>query len=158
MKVELKEASNDDQQTFCNLWELYLYDFSEMNPKLELDESGQYGGAPLRYWTEPRLNPFLIYVDEELSGFSLVNLSEERNRIGQFFVIRKHRRRGIGAVAAAQSFGLFPGSWIVGVTSANGAAKTFWRKTITNYTGGRFDEKPSEDGIDFLFETDLGSN
>lgn len=149
--AELKRASPEDQRVFENLWELYLYDFSEMNPKLDLDECGQFGGAPLRYWTEPQLDPFLIYVDGRPSGFSLVNRSEERNRIGQFFVIRKHRGEGIGGNAAVRSFDLFPGNWVVGVVAANELAQTFWRTTIGKYTDGRFVERQSEDGIDFLF-------
>lgn len=153
MKVDLRLASEDDQRTFCNLWEFYLYDLSEFDPKFEVDEYGQYSDAPIHYWKDPHLSPFLIYVDEVPSGFVLVNQSGDRNRIGQFFVMRKYRGRGVGESASILSFDRFPGNWIVGVTSSNLAAQSFWRRVISRYTSGNFEENQDKDGIDLLFSS-----
>ena len=152
MEIEVIAATKEDQHTFCNLWELYLYDFSEFNPNLEVNERGLYSDAPIHYWTDPNRHPFLIQVDDRPSGFVLVNLSEERNRIGQFFVMRKCRRMGAGREASLLSFDRFPGKWIVGVSSANMPAQTFWRSVISRYTDEHFAEKRNDDGIDFLFD------
>lgn len=44
--------------------------------------------------------------------------------------MRKYRRRGVGARAAASLFDQFPGRWTVRQQLANPAATAFWRKAI----------------------------
>jgi predicted acetyltransferase len=50
--------------------------------------------------------------------------------IGEFFVLRCHRRRGVGTRAARMLFARFPGRWEVAELSWNVAAQRFWRPLI----------------------------
>ena len=155
MNIELRKASPQDKAIFFNLWEFYIYDFSEMNPIFEVDSSGRFGGAPENYWEEPDRHPFLIYANGKLAGFVLINQTEPIQRIGQFFVMRKYRQKGVGEKAATQSFEAFPGKWNVGVISTNTGAIKFWRKIISRYTQCKFEERTDDKGIDFIFENKL---
>src|SRR5258708_33683791 len=89
--------------------------------------------------------PYIIKKDEKYIGFVLVKFIEtaERNyfSIGEFFVMRKYRREGIGRSVAAQVFNLHRGQWEVYQKENNIPAQLFWNKVIADYTKGRFNER-----------------
>jgi len=60
--------------------------------------------------------------------------------IGEFFILKKYRRQGVGRVVAHQVFDLFPGRWSVGQIENNCPAQAFWRKVISEYTHGDYQE------------------
>lgn len=126
--------------------QLYLYDFSEFEG-FDVEQDGIYTNEHLDlYWTESGRRAFLISVDDQLAGFVLVNsyvcLEENKGAksIAEFFVMRKYRRQGVGRMAAGKIFDLIPGKWEVRQISSNAAGQHFWRKVISEYTGGRFTE------------------
>src|SRR4051794_11399884 len=131
-KVEIIPASKDQQPVLANLLELYAHDFSELLP-LELDPTGRYGYTPLPlYWREPHRYPFLLRAGGQLAGFALVKQGSEVSNnpsvwdMAEFFVVRRHRRGGVGMAAAHQLWRRFPGSWEIRVMEANRAAVPFW--------------------------------
>lgn len=63
----------------------------------------------------------------------------------EFFVLRKHRRHGVGTAVAREMFRRFPGRWRVAQTPRNTGAQAFWRKVIGEYTGGRYTEATPAD-------------
>ena len=146
MNVEVTVASEDDRQRLAALFELYVYDFSEMLG-LDVEEDGRFHGPPLdAYWTDPRCHAFLIRADGKLAGFAL---AQERSRltgdetvrdVAEFFVLRRYRRQGVGELAARWLFDRFRGPWEVRQKAENVAATAFWRRAIERYTNGRFDE------------------
>ncbi|MGH3281079.1 MAG: GNAT family N-acetyltransferase [Trebonia sp.] len=71
----------------------------------------------------------MFRVDGAWAGLALVFTGDPHD-IAEFFVMRKYRRRGIGAEAVAQLFERFPGEWTVRQQLSNPAATTFWRKAI----------------------------
>jgi predicted acetyltransferase len=126
--------------------QLYLYDFSEFEG-FDVEKDGLYVNERLDlYWTESDRHAFLISVDGQLAGFVLVNsyvcLEENAGAksIGEFFVMRKYRRKGVGTIAARMIFDRMPGKWEVRQISSNISGQHFWRKVISEYTGGRFTE------------------
>lgn len=142
--VELQRAAREDKSVLRNLMELYLYDFSEYLGE-DIDEHGHYGYKFIdHYWTEPGRHPFFIRVDDRLAGFALVRDSSCTGRdwheLAEFFVMRKHRRTGVGRITAHKLFAMFPGRWHVEQEAVNGPSMMFWRKVIGEFTGGRFDE------------------
>jgi predicted acetyltransferase len=146
MEVAIHDAGPDDAATLRNLLQLYLHDFSEVDGH-DADESGRFAYDDLApYWTEPGRRAFLIRVDGRLAGFVLVNREAPLSgsgaawSIAEFLVMRKYRRRGVGAHVAAEVFRRFPGRWEVSQIAANVAAQSFWRAAIGRCTGGRFDE------------------
>ena len=66
-----------------------------------------------------------------MAGFALINTlshhgeSIEHN-MAEFFVARKHRRRGVATEAVRQILSRYPGYWEVAVAERNLAAKSFW--------------------------------
>lgn len=146
MNLQLIEASRAHRSVLERLMQLYLYDFSEFEG-LDVEQDGLYENEHLDlYWTESGRHAFLISVDDRLAGFVLVNsyvcLEENKGAksIAEFFVMRKYRRQGVGRMTAGKIFDLMPGKWEVRQISSNAAGQNFWRKVISEYTGGRFTE------------------
>ena len=58
-------------------------------------------------------HPFMIRMDGELAGFALVKAFQAKGAadydMGEFFVVRKFRRQGVGKAVAHQLFAQFPG-------------------------------------------------
>ena len=65
--------------------------------------------------------------------------------MGQFFVMRRYRRCGVGTLGARFIFDQQRGRWEVGQMPLNVPARTFWRKTIDAYTCGKFVEHELHD-------------
>ncbi|HEY2154099.1 MAG TPA: GNAT family N-acetyltransferase [Isosphaeraceae bacterium] len=146
MKVSIHEAGPGDAPTIANLLQLYLHDFTEFDGH-DADDSGRFAYDDLApYWTEPDRRAFLIRADGRLAGFVLVDREAPLSgpgacwSIAEFFVMRKYRRRGIGARAAAEVFRRLPGRWEVSQIAANTPAQVFWRAAIARCTGGRYTE------------------
>jgi predicted acetyltransferase len=147
VKLTLDPLSGAEEPVLNRLMQLYAYDFSEF---MGFDIAND-GVFPLVYRSEPWQHAYLLRVEGNLAGFVIL---DEKSRItqdpeimdvAQFFVMRKYRRKGVGARAASLAFDLFPRQWEVRQTAANVAATAFWRETIARYTGGRFDEVVFDD-------------
>ena len=50
--------------------------------------------------------------------------------MAEFFILRKHRRAGVGAAAARAVFARYPGVWEAAVVRRNTAALAFWRRAV----------------------------
>ena len=140
-KIEAVPATRDQEPILANLIELYAHDFSEF-VDLNIGEDGRFGYASLPlYWTEPSRHPFLIRIDNQLAGFALVKQGSELTGnqqawdMAEFFILRGHRRRGIGSHAAHQVWNRFPGPWEVRIMQANTSALHFWAKSVAAFTG-----------------------
>ena len=138
-EVEVSVARPRDRRALANLTQLYIHDFSEFwagTPDGELRDDGRFADYPLdAYWRELSRIPLLFRKDDRLIGFALLNAfghgewPVERN-MAEFFIVRKHRRGGVGTAAARQVFSLYPGRWEVAVARKNIAALGFWRQAI----------------------------
>jgi predicted acetyltransferase len=149
--IRVVPAERSDEDVLQNLFQLYAHDFSEVLPA-DVDETGRFK-VPLldAYWSEPWRFPFLIRAEAHLAGFTLVHrrshLSDADDiwDMAEFFVLRRHRRTGVGMTAAHALFETHPGAWEVRQRAANVAATSFWRKVISAHTGGRFTEELLDD-------------
>lgn len=132
------------------MFELYVYDFSELLG-LDVGDDGRFRVPPLdAYWTDPRRHALLVRVGEKLAGFALVHegshlSADEVFDMAEFFVLRSYRRRGVGEQAARWLFDHFRGRWEVRQKAENVGATAFWRRILGRYTGGRFDEVRIDD-------------
>jgi predicted acetyltransferase len=140
-EIEVIPAAPDQQPIVANLIELYAHDFSEFHD-IELGEDGRFGYPNLaRFWSEPNKHPFLVRIDGRLAGFALVRKGSEVTGepaiwdMAEFFVVRKHRRHGNGTRIAQEVWRRFPGPWEIRVMQANEAARGFWAKAISVFTG-----------------------
>lgn len=135
MNVTLVPA--EDYEYVKNLFQYYIYDMSEYTGWPPYD-NGTFDVADSvtglsDYWNKPNHYPYLIQVDGEIAGFSLVRKYPEESDcfdMGQFFVLRKFKRKGIGEQAFKLSVSKHPGRWITRVLPNNLGAKAFWLKVI----------------------------
>ena len=165
MNIEIVPAEKKHMSVLRQLMELYLYDFSEFT-KADVNEHGFYGYSFLDlYWLDPKRHPFFIKVDGNLAGFVLIGTSycryttnNKANNMGEFFVMRKYRRRNVGNFAAKYIFDLFKGEWEVKVLRDNKPALAFWKKVINEYTNDNYTYHSEPipdiwDGIGYTFNT-----
>jgi predicted acetyltransferase len=139
MTVIVTKALRAQEPIIQNLVQLYTHDFSELwagTARGTLLPDGRFDAYPMEeYWTRPDWSAALIWHDDALAGFALI---DDRARcgepvghnVGEFFVLRKHRRQGVGRAAAVSIFARHPGSWQVAVARQNVQAREFWRRTI----------------------------
>ncbi len=133
------------------LVQLYLYDLGGDRWRVEGDGTFAPASWHERFWSRRGKHHFVIRVDGRLAGFALVGdrahfAGDGVREIGEFFVLRRYRRRGLGAGAAEALFARFPGRWEVAELSWNVAARRFWRRVITRCAAGRIVERRRRHG------------
>lgn len=142
MNIELIPAASSDRPTLENLLQLYIHDFSEHwagTPNGELDSTGRFAAYPLDpYWLDPTYQPLLIHVDQHLAGFALLNAHSHvgetiDHNVAEFFIVRKHRRSGVGRRVIHRVFDQHPGEWEIAVARRNVAALAFWRSAVRSH-------------------------
>ncbi len=156
-KVELEAAGPERRETLANLIQLYTHDFSDHwigLPQGELGEDGRFEPYPYldSYWAEPDHEALLIRADGELAGFALVNAFAHSGlptdfSMAEFFVARKHRRSGVGRIAATGIIRARPGQWDIAVVRKNLAAQAFWRRIAAEAAAGPVDEIDKADDL-----------
>ncbi len=142
MNIEITEATKEAKPIIQNLARFYIYDLSEFQerkcPDNGLFEDEDY----IRYWTKPGHFPYLVTCQDELAGFVFVeeggSSADIDYHIAEFFIVRKFRGKGVARFVARDMFHRFPGSWEVMAIARNAPAIKFWKKTINEYTQGRY--------------------
>lgn len=64
--------------------------------------------------------------------------------MGQFFVLRKFRGKGVGRASFSQTLSGKFGQWQVRVLPSNLSAYQFWKNTIGDLSGGAFSEEQKD--------------
>jgi predicted acetyltransferase len=151
MEIRVLPAGQSDLVTLHNLFQLYAYDFSDLL-SLEVEETGRFKERDLElYFRQEGRFAYVIRAGNHLAGFAFVHaqslLSGEPGiwDMAQFFVLRRHRRTGIGTTAAHLLFELHRGRWEIREERGNDAATAFWRKAIGASTAGEFTEELLDD-------------
>ena len=158
MNIDILPAREGDFTVVQNLVRFYVYDMSE-HMGWECPETGLFGGCddlpqywgrepddPLYRWSEPWQGfPFIVRADGRLAGFVLIRRLDKdgagTNDVGEFFILRKYRGKGIGTLVAHRLFDTFPGAWQVREMVGNAPAIAFWRKVIAEYADGDYCEE-----------------
>jgi len=145
--VRLERATQGAAPLLDNLLELYVHDMSEIFP-IEIGAGGRFGydRLPL-YWSEPeKRHAFLIRSGADVAGFAFATVGSPATDdptdldVAEFFVLRGHRRSGVGRLAAIALWNTLPGRWVVRCSQANRAGLRFWSEVVRAYTGGAFRE------------------
>ena len=141
--LEVRRAEAADRPALARMLELYQHDLSDLWDQ-ELDGQGEYGYALDRYWQDSDCHAFVALAAGHCAGFALVDAAVKVGRSGQwmdqFFVMKKHRRAGVGRAIAMAVFTALPGQWEVGQMTSNLRAQAFWRRVIAEHTEGRYTE------------------
>ena len=82
----------------------------------------------------------MINVGRRLAGFALINAHSHRgvpidHAVAEFFILRQHRRAGVGRRAAQAMFRRYPGRWELAIAKVNTAAHAFWPRTVLETPG-----------------------
>ncbi len=147
-EVTVVPASQQDFAALSNLLELYSHDLSDVF-SLETGPDGRFGYAKLSlYASEPgKRFPFLIHHGPRLAGFAFVTRGSPASEdasvfdVAEFFVLRRHRRAGVGRRAAFGLWNRLHGHWTVRVANGNRDGLEFWSRVVSEYTHGSFEEK-----------------
>lgn len=132
MSVSIERARETERPVVGQLLEFLAYEMSRFDGR-PLTDDGRYGYEYLdAYWQEPGSRwPYLIRVGGELAGFALVSrLPTSVSSMSEFLILPKHRRIGVGRLAARRVFGLHPGAWRVAQITRNPEATAFWRQAV----------------------------
>ncbi len=144
--VSVTLATDAEKPLIVGLIQFYIYDFSDLEPaNSERFEPGSDGRFTdyldvERYWEDPKCAALLIRRGDRAVGFALLNtLSHSGGAIdrnmGEFFVMRKHRRGGVASAAARAIFRLYGGRWEVAIAERNQGAAIFWPRAIAATPG-----------------------
>jgi predicted acetyltransferase len=141
----LDPIAKDQISVLRNLFELYVYDFSQQLP-FELGPSGRFEvSLGDEWWTKGDHFPFFIRSAEQgkLLGFALVRQGSRVSDapdvmdVAEFFVVRGARTRGVGRSAAHALFAKFPRPWEIRVRQTNIVAQRFWARVAESWLGRR---------------------
>ena len=169
MSVTLRDAkrSEEDQLWIQSIYPEYLDELAEVShsgtgvfPVLG-EHGARHAELLARWFRDDRSHPILILDAGRAVGFALVARplagppapDAAEHRMAEFFVRRSHRRRGIGRVAASLIFSRFAGRWEIIEATANDNAVRFWRRTVMEYTRGRYDERVRDGEVRQRFQS-----
>lgn len=144
LTVEVRRAKAADRLPLHRMLELYQHDLSDIYHQ-ELDVHGEFGYALDRYWKDADCHPFVVLAGGFYAGFALVDakvkIASKGHWMDQFFVLKGHRRAGIGATLASEVIKQLPGWWEIGQIPNNVAAQAFWRRVVERLSGGSYTEQ-----------------
>jgi predicted acetyltransferase len=143
MNVEIVDA-RPLEAVLKNLFPLYIHDLSQFTA-FDVEVDGTFRAPPsfAAYWQAPERHPFLLRADGNIAGFALVRQMEGEpltHDMGEFFVLARWRRHGVGRIAAHALFDRFKGLWEVRELVDNLPAQAFWHRIIGDYAHGVFEE------------------
>jgi len=149
--TSLRKIVSGQKQTLENLYSYYVYDFSKILPiSPQADGRFTFDSKSLEhYWLKPDHHPYFIDCNNELAGFALIRhfpAHEPVWDVDQFFILNKHKGRGVGKHALAKIVALHPGRWQVRVLQENIAALGFWQAAIRALVGEQFKTAVEHDG------------
>jgi predicted acetyltransferase len=155
--VTLEPCGPERRDALANLFQLYIHDFSEQwadRDDGELGEDGRYPDyAHLdSYWSDASREASLIRAGAALAGFVLINRHSHSGlpldfAVAEFFVVRKHRRAGVGRAAAGAAMASRPGQWELAVARKNPGALTFWRAVAAELATGPVEQLNRDDAL-----------
>jgi predicted acetyltransferase len=136
--VTLERCPAERRPVLEAMFQLYVHDFTEHwagTERGELQEDGRFPDYPdlEQTWIDPQRSAWLIRANGHLAGFALLSATSHSGEpadhdVTELFVVRKHRRTGVGFAAASQLIAARSGSWEIAITRANVGALAFWRR------------------------------
>jgi predicted acetyltransferase len=140
----MQRVDRASDEVLGNLFEHYMHDMAEWF-EFDTNEDGAYSYPTHKVWDQG-WDVFLAYSAATPIAFALVGSAGSRlpgsstRDLKEFFVIRRHRRDGIGAAFARYVWDQYPEPWLVRVYRGNVPAVPFWRRVVADYTGDQFRE------------------
>jgi predicted acetyltransferase len=111
------------------------------------------------WFGDPAVHPLLILKDADPVGFAMVAratpgpVQPVDYRMAEFFVARPCRRLGVGQAAVQLILSRFAGRWEITEYLRNAGAVSFWRRVLTRYTSGNYQERIVNDEVRQMFDS-----
>jgi predicted acetyltransferase len=159
VSVRDARSSRRAQLWIQSVYRDYLDDLGSSLPP-ELPELGvREPDDVARWFGDPHVHPLLILKDADPVGFAMVARAAGRPpqpvdyRMAEFFVVRPCRRLGIGQSAVQLILSRFAGRWEITQYLRNAGAVSFWRRVLTRYTSGNYQERIVNDEVRQVFDS-----
>ncbi|MCA8887083.1 MAG: GNAT family N-acetyltransferase, partial [Hyphomonadaceae bacterium] len=116
-----------------------------------------------RWFGDSTVWPLLILRGTEPVGFAMVargapvaaGSKAADFRMAEFFIARPYRRLGVGRFAVELILNRFAGRWEILEYQRNLGAVSFWRRVVSAYTKGQYQERISNGEIRQFFQSGL---
>jgi predicted acetyltransferase len=126
-----------------------------------LGEVGHREPDQIAHWFgDPNTFPLIIVKGGDPVGFARVlrAVASARQpridyRMAEFFVTRTRRRLGIGQTAVQLILSRFAGVWEISEYLRNAVAVNFWRRVVTAYTRGSYQERIVNGEVHQVFDS-----
>jgi predicted acetyltransferase len=112
-----------------------------------------------RWFADPNAFPLVIVSSSEPVGFAMVLRAAARAgtragyRMAEFFVSRPNRGLGIGRGAVQLILDRFAGRWEIIEYLRNPGAVRFWRRVVSGYTKGHYQERVVNGEVHQVFDS-----
>jgi predicted acetyltransferase len=135
--IELVPVAPDDKSVLTNLVQFYCYDFSSIRG-YDVTEHGSYIYRWVdHFFVESDRDVYFVRIDGALAGFVMTRaLATGEREMSEFFVMRRHRRGGVGTRVAQQVVALHPGRWHVAFDDDNVEGAAFWPGVVERLARG----------------------
>jgi len=139
MDITLKEIELEKKDILNNLMQLYLHNIS-LNFPMDFDSNtGMYGYDDIeKYFENDNNKAYFILKENEIAGFMLIDLSDEKNIVQEMFVLNNYKRKGVGKTAVSILFDKFRGNWEIKSLPCSESAEKFWISSVKEYTNDQF--------------------
>ena len=153
MTISVRDTrrSKSDRQWIETVYRDYLADLAPLGTGVfpALPEFGHREPDQLASWFADSSAQLLTVVkDEQPVGFAMVRTGQILPGRGsydfsmaEFFIARVWRKRGIGQEAVRLIFDRFSGRWHIMEYLRNPQAIAFWRRVVSAYTAGKYQER-----------------
>lgn len=133
LNIQLVPSSQSDD--LLNLFNSYLLEIREYDPKIMLDENGNPVYKWFNYyWVDKNRYPIYLKLEDKVIGFALIRkLDAKTHEIAEFYVMPKYRRNGYAMWFANEILNQFKGSFEFSTNINNIKAINFWDKFSEGY-------------------------
>lgn len=165
MTVSVRDTrfNQSDRRWMESVYRDYLADLAPLGTGVypALGEIGHREPDLLASWfSDSSAQVLTILQNDQPAGFALVRVRQplwDRDApdysMAEFFIARRWRRQGVGQEAVRLILDRFAGRWHIMEYLRNPGAVSFWRRVVSAYTRGRYQERSGSGEIHQYFDS-----
>ncbi len=153
--ISFERVGRESDAVLRNLYQLYIHDMSEWLG-IEIAGDGRFVFDTDQLWQDG-MGVYLARWDGALAGFGVVQSAKpwlgraSARDMKDLFVLRRHRRNGVGRALARHLWSELRAEWLVRVLAANAPAVSFWRGAVRDFCRDAHEETVVSDrGRDWI--------
>jgi len=164
--VSVRDArpSRSDRLWIGSIYREYLDDLAPVSSTGIFPVLGEVGHREpdqiARWFGDRYAFPLVILKAAEPVGFAMVARSQAppgphavEYRMAEFFIARTSRRLGVGRTAVNLILNRFAGRWEITEYLRNPGAVSFWRRVVSSYTRGSYQERVINGEVRQVFDS-----